>query len=241
MKLFDFISFLFKFVCESFHFGLLQILRLLFVFFEPSRNVIFAVIILSDDKLQLMCLLSFNLFDFVFQKGNFPIEPLIVNLGFSLQVLNLEVSLLHFSLQFIYVQLLELVVAILRPFQILNLINCLILIFVLQCVQLNVLQSLHILQLVMEPADLGQQFIDLNLMFLVLDIEMIENFSLFHFSNIGVIVFPFEPALPGLHLSFLLLDQFDQTLIFIHEVWILCKKHFNFLFKFIHPIESIVE
>lgn len=93
----------------------------------------------------------------------------------------------------------------------------------------------------MEPADLGQQFIDLNLMFLVLDIEMIENFSLFHFSNIRVIVFPFESALPGLHLSFLLLDEFDQTLIFIHEVGILCKKHFNFLFKFIHPIESIVE
>lgn len=57
----------------------------------------------------------------------------------------------------------------------------------------------------MQSAYLSQKFINLALVLLIFQVEVVVNLLLLSFSYIRVIVFTFEPCLPILNLSFLLL------------------------------------
>lgn len=78
-------------------------------------------------------------------------------------------------------------------------------------------------------------------MFLVLEVEAVEDSFLFYLSNIAVVVLALKPSFPGLHLGLFDLHELDETLIFINEVGILCEEDLDFLLEFIHPIKSVVE
>jgi|688.fasta_scaffold122720_3 hypothetical protein len=54
---------------------------------------------------------------------------------------------------------------------------------------------------------LTEEFLNLDLMFLILDVEVVENFLLFGLSNIGVVVLCIKLSLPKLNLTVLLLDN----------------------------------
>ena len=64
----------------------------------------------------------------------------------------------------------------------------------------------------------------MNLMFLVLDVEVVEYLLLFRLGDVGVVVLRIKFALPEIDFVILLLDKFDKVLIFLNEVGILGKQ-----------------
>lgn len=74
-------------------------------------------------------------------------------------------------------------------------------------------------------------------MFLVLYVEMVEYLLLLSLCDIGVVVLSLESGLPSLHLRLLLLHQFYQTLILVHQVRVLSQQHFDFLFQLVHSVQ----
>lgn len=74
-------------------------------------------------------------------------------------------------------------------------------------------------------------------MFLVLYVEMVEYLLLLSLCDIGVVVLSLESGLPSLHLRLLLLHQFYQALILVHQVRVLSQQHFDFLFQLVHSVQ----
>lgn len=64
----------------------------------------------------------------------------------------------------------------------------------------------------------------MNLVFLVLDVEVVEHLLLFGLCDVGVVVLRIEFAFPEVDFVVLLLDEFDEVLIFLNEVGILGKQ-----------------
>ena len=57
---------------------------------------------------------------------------------------------------------------------------------------------------------LTEQFLDLYLVFLVLDVEVVKYLLLFRLGDVGVVVLRIEFALPEVDFIILLLDKFDK-------------------------------
>lgn len=68
-------------------------------------------------------------------------------------------------------------------------------------------------------------------MLLVLDVEVIEDLLLFCFGDVGVVVLCVKLAFPEINFCILLLDQFDEILILLHEVGILGKEELDLLLQ----------
>ena len=64
----------------------------------------------------------------------------------------------------------------------------------------------------------------MNLVFLVLDVEVVEHLLLFGLCDVGVVVLRIEFAFPEVDFVVLLLDELDEVLIFLNEVGILGKQ-----------------
>lgn len=62
------------------------------------------------------------------------------------------------------------------------------------------------------------------LVFLVLDVEVVEYLLLLGLGDVGVVVLRIEFALPEVDFVVLLLDEFDEVLVFLNEVGILGKQ-----------------
>lgn len=71
---------------------------------------------------------------------------------------------------------------------------------------------------------LTEQFFDLYLVLLVLDVEVVKDLLLFGLCDVGVVVLRIEFALPQIDFVVFLLDQFDEVLIFLNEVGVLGKQ-----------------
>lgn len=67
----------------------------------------------------------------------------------------------------------------------------------------------------------------MNLMFLVLDVEVVEHLLLFGLGDIGVVVLGIKLALPEVDFRVLLLDQFDEVLILFDEVGVLGQQQLD--------------
>lgn len=228
---------LLQLIGESLHFGLVQVPQLLLVLLVRSDQVVFSVLVLRPDEIQLVRLLVFYFLYLVLQVPDLAIQSLVLEFGFSPQILDFVVLLVDFRSQLLDVQLLQLVVSILRPFQVLDLVHGLAFVLVLQRTNLDLLQILQILLLVVQPADLGQQFVDLHLMLLVLDVQVIEYSLLLGLGDIRIVVLPLESGLPRLHLRLLLLDKFDQALVLVDQVGVLGQQHLDFLLQLVHPVQ----
>lgn len=70
-------------------------------------------------------------------------------------------------------------------------------------------------------------------MFLVLDVEMVEDFALFGFCEVGVAVLRVELLLPHVNLCVLLLHKLDKVLVFIHKVGVLSKQKLDLFLQII--------
>lgn len=90
----------------------------------------------------------------------------------------------------------------------------------------------------MKPAKFTEEFVHLDLMLLIFQIQMIKYFFFLCFSNVGIIILSFKPCLPHFNLGFFLLDQSDQCLILINEMGVLGEKNFYLLLKIINFLNS---
>lgn len=64
-------------------------------------------------------------------------------------------------------------------------------------------------------------------MFLVLDVEVVEDLLLFGLGNVGVVVLGIKLAFPEVDFRVLLLDQFDEVLILLDEVGVLGEQQLD--------------
>ena len=88
--------------------------------------------------------------DLVFQKIDLIGKTFVLNLTIPLDVLDLKIFFLNLILQLSDVQLLKFGVSVLRSLQILNLIHGFVLKSILQSVDLNLLQILHLDLLILQ-------------------------------------------------------------------------------------------
>jgi hypothetical protein len=63
--------------------------------------------------------------------------------------------------------------------------------------------------------------------FLVLDVEVVEDLLLFGLGNVGVVVLGIKLAFPEVDFRVLLLDQFDEVLILLDEVGVLGEQQLD--------------
>ena len=70
----------------------------------------------------------------------------------------------------------------------------------------------------------------MNLVFLVFDVKVVENFLFLCLGQIGVSVFGLVFAFPHLDLVVFLLDQLDQVFVLVNEMGILGEEQFDFFF-----------
>ena len=78
-------------------------------------------------------------------------------------------------------------------------------------------------------------------MFLVFDVQVVEDLLLLCFSHVRTVMFTLKPSLPHFYICFLLLDKSDQTFIFIHQMGVLSQQNFDFLLQFIKLFQFPVE
>lgn len=98
------------------------------------------------------------------------------------------------------------------------------LILVFKPVHFNLLKVVSFHRFVLEASNLSEELLNLNLVFLVLDVEVVEHLLLFGLCDVGVVVLRIEFAFPEVDFVVLLLDEFDEVLIFLNEVGILGKQ-----------------
>ena len=70
-------------------------------------------------------------------------------------------------------------------------------------------------------------------MLLILDIEVIEYFSLLGFGLVRVSGLRVEFAFPEFNFTIFLLNQFDEVFVFVDKMSVLGKQKFNFFFQII--------
>lgn len=104
---------------------------------------------------------------------------------------------------------------------------------VLKLADLNLLHVFDVDNLIMEPIDFGNKFFDLDLMFMVLDVEVIKNFLFFGFSEIRVSVFVVEFLFKGPCFLIFFLEESDKILVFIDKMGILCEEELNLVFEIV--------
>ena len=97
-----------------------------------------------------MLSLLLDFLDLVFQKIDLIGKTFVLNLTIPLDVLDLKIFFLNLILQLSDVQLLKFGVSVLRSLQILNLIHGFVLKSILQSVDLNLLQILHLDLLILQ-------------------------------------------------------------------------------------------
>jgi hypothetical protein len=59
--------------------------------------------------------------------------------------------------------------------------------------------------------------------FLILDVEMVENFLLLRLRYVRIVVFCIELSLPKVNLAILLLHELDKVFVFFNEMSVLGK------------------
>lgn len=73
-------------------------------------------------------------------------------------------------------------------------------------------------------------------MFLVFDIEMIENFLFFSLNDVGVCVLMIKLLLQKTNVFIFLLEQFNEILILINEMSVLSQQKFDFIFEIVDSL-----
>lgn len=154
VQILDLCPLFFQLVGQSLHFRFMQVSHLLLVLLICSDEIILCVLVLCLDQVQFVRLLILDLLDLILQISDLAVQSLIVQLGFSLQILDLVILLIDLGSELLDVELLQLVVPVLRSLQILDLVHGLTLVPVLQCADLNLFQILQVLLLIVQSADL---------------------------------------------------------------------------------------
>ena len=154
-----------------------------------SDQVVLSVLVLRLDHVKFVIFLVLDFLDLVFQERDFSVESLVFKFGFTSHVLKFKVLFLDFILEFSDVELLQLVVAKLRPFQGLNLVQGFIFVPILELTDFDLFHVFNVNNLIVEPIDFGDKFFDLYLVFVILDVEVVKHFLLFGFGEVGMSVF----------------------------------------------------
>ena len=117
-----------------------------------------------------------------------------------------------------------------------NLIQGIIFIPVFELADFDLLHVFDVDDLVVEPVDLGDEFFDLDLVFMVLDVEVIEDFLFLGFGEVGVGVLVVEFLFEGSGLIIFVLEEPDKVFVFINKVCVLCKKELNLVLKIVDSL-----
>lgn len=222
--LLDLVLLLFDLVAKSPDLVLIQVLDVLLTLLVGSIQVVDVVLVLSLVQLELIHLLLLDLLDLVPKEGVLPCGSLLLQLELLLQPLDLQVLLLDGVLEVPDVEFQELVVPLLGSPQVLDLLDCLSLILAPDPIDLDLLQFLDLLDLVLQPGDLSHQLVDVHPVLLIQDVDVgigspglpLES----HPSRIQL-----EPQ--GVIVSFLLLNDLEQSLILLHQMIVLPEEHLN--------------
>ena len=68
-------------------------------------------------------------------------------------------------------------------------------------------------------------------MFLVFDVQMVENLFLLDFGGVGVGVFALESRLPRVDFAFFVLEESDEIFVFVDEMGVLAEEDFDLFFE----------
>jgi hypothetical protein len=226
----------FKFVAQSLQFCLVEVLEFFFVFPVSSDEVVFGVFIFSFDHVKFMVFLVFNFLDFVFKERDFSIESFVLELGFTSHIFELKVLFLNFIFKFSNVEFLEFIVAELRSFQSLDLIQSIVFIPVFELADFDLFHVFDVNDLVVESVDFNYKLFNLDLVLMVLDVEVIENFLFLGFGKVGVGVLVVEFLFEGPGFFIFVLEKSDKVFILIDEVCVLCKKELNLILKIVDSL-----
>ena len=231
-----FILSFFKFVAQSLQFCLVEVLEFFFVFPMSSDEVVLSVFIFGLDHVKFMVFLVFNFLDLVFEERNFSIESFILELGFTSHVFELKVIFLNLIFKFSDIEFLEFIVAELRSFQSLDLIESIVFIPVFELADFDLFHVFDVNELVVEPVDFSDELFKLDLVLMVLDVEVIEDFLFLGFGEVGVGVLVVEFLFEGSGFFIFFLEKSDEVFVLIDKVCVLCKKELNLILKIVDSL-----
>lgn len=115
------------------------------------------------------------------------------------------------------------------------------LVFVLEPLDLQLLQLLHLLQLVVQSADLGGQLVHLDSVLLVLDVEVVVGLPGFRLESVCGVELRVKFESPGVSLVLLLLDDLQEGLVLLHQVGILSQQYLDLFLEFLELQELPVQ